>query len=109
MTVTHEWRGAFDNVELNELHAEAFERPVLDETEWTGRSSPPAQLGVGRRSGREPPDRLLQANSVASVRAKPDRFGDPGEVRAGDGIRHGAGAERAAVRRLRLGRTEVGG
>jgi hypothetical protein len=45
MTVTHEWRGAFDNVELNELHAEAFERPVLDETEWTGRSSPPARLG----------------------------------------------------------------
>jgi GNAT superfamily N-acetyltransferase len=34
MAVTYEWRGAFDNVELNELHAEAFETRVFDETEW---------------------------------------------------------------------------
>jgi GNAT superfamily N-acetyltransferase len=34
MTVTYEWRGPFDNVELNELHAEAFETRVFDETEW---------------------------------------------------------------------------
>jgi hypothetical protein len=33
MTVTYDWRGAFDNVELNELHAEAFETRVFDETE----------------------------------------------------------------------------
>ena len=34
MAVTYEWRAPFDNVELNELHAEAFETRVLDETEW---------------------------------------------------------------------------
>lgn len=34
MTVTYEWRGPFHNVELNELHAEAFETRVFDETEW---------------------------------------------------------------------------
>jgi GNAT superfamily N-acetyltransferase len=34
MTVTYEWRGALDNVEMNELHAEAFETRVFDETEW---------------------------------------------------------------------------
>jgi GNAT superfamily N-acetyltransferase len=34
MAVTYDWRGPFDNVELNELHAEAFETRVFDETEW---------------------------------------------------------------------------
>jgi GNAT superfamily N-acetyltransferase len=34
VAVTYEWRGEFDNVELNELHAEAFETRVFDETEW---------------------------------------------------------------------------
>jgi len=34
MAVTYEWRGRFDNIELNELHAEAFETRVFDETEW---------------------------------------------------------------------------
>lgn len=29
-----EWRGAFHNAELNELHAEAFETGVYDATEW---------------------------------------------------------------------------
>ncbi len=28
------WRGVFANVEVNELHAEAFETRVFDETEW---------------------------------------------------------------------------
>lgn len=35
MPVTYEWRGPFDNVELNELHAEAFETRVFDEAEWS--------------------------------------------------------------------------
>jgi GNAT superfamily N-acetyltransferase len=34
MPITYEWRGEFNNVELNELHAEAFETRVFDETEW---------------------------------------------------------------------------
>jgi GNAT superfamily N-acetyltransferase len=34
MAVTYEWRGPFDNLELNELHAEAFETRVFDETDW---------------------------------------------------------------------------
>jgi GNAT superfamily N-acetyltransferase len=33
MAVTYEWRGAFDNVEVNELHAEAFGTRVLEEAE----------------------------------------------------------------------------
>jgi GNAT superfamily N-acetyltransferase len=36
MHVTYEWRGAFDNAELNALHAAAFEHRVLDE-DWRGR------------------------------------------------------------------------
>jgi GNAT superfamily N-acetyltransferase len=37
MAVTYEWRGDFDNVEVNELHAQAFETEVPDEAErnWT--------------------------------------------------------------------------
>jgi GNAT superfamily N-acetyltransferase len=34
MTLGYEWRGEFGNVEINELHAEAFETRVFDETEW---------------------------------------------------------------------------
>ena len=34
MTITHAWRGDFNNRELNELHAEAFETRVYDGTEW---------------------------------------------------------------------------
>ncbi len=31
------WRGAFANAEVNELHAEAFETRVFDESEWNWR------------------------------------------------------------------------
>ena len=34
VTTTFEWRGAFTNVEVNALHAEAFETRVYDESEW---------------------------------------------------------------------------
>jgi GNAT superfamily N-acetyltransferase len=34
MTVDYRWRGDFDNVEVNALHAEAFGTSVFDETEW---------------------------------------------------------------------------
>lgn len=34
MTVTYTWRGDFDNAEMNELHAEAFETRVFDGSEW---------------------------------------------------------------------------
>lgn len=44
MTVEYTWRGAFDNAELNELHAEAFATRVYDESEWNWK-----QL-VGRHS-----------------------------------------------------------
>jgi GNAT superfamily N-acetyltransferase len=33
MTITYEWRGAFDNTTLNELHAEGFEHRALDD-DW---------------------------------------------------------------------------
>jgi GNAT superfamily N-acetyltransferase len=32
--VQYEWRGAFANAEVNELHAEAFDTRLYDETEW---------------------------------------------------------------------------
>lgn len=35
--VTVAWRGIFANAEVNELHAEAFETPVFDESEWDWR------------------------------------------------------------------------
>lgn len=34
MPIAYEWRGEFNNVELNELHAEAFATRVFDEAEW---------------------------------------------------------------------------
>jgi GNAT superfamily N-acetyltransferase len=33
MTTTYEWRGEFEDAEVNALHAEAFEHPVLDD-DW---------------------------------------------------------------------------
>ena len=35
MPITYEWRGEFDNREVNELHAAAFDHRVLDE-DWNG-------------------------------------------------------------------------
>jgi GNAT superfamily N-acetyltransferase len=37
VTITHGWRGDFGNDELNQLHAEAFETRVFDESEWNWR------------------------------------------------------------------------
>jgi len=34
MLVSYEWRGAFDNPELNQLHIRDFEGRVVDEGEW---------------------------------------------------------------------------
>ena len=34
MTPTYEWRGAFANREVNELHAEAFDTRLYDDGEW---------------------------------------------------------------------------
>jgi GNAT superfamily N-acetyltransferase len=34
MTITYEWRGTFDNAELNALHAEGFDHAVLDDDWW---------------------------------------------------------------------------
>ncbi|HEU4354193.1 MAG TPA: GNAT family N-acetyltransferase [Actinomycetota bacterium] len=34
MTIAYRWRGAFDNSELNALHAEAFETRIYDDDEW---------------------------------------------------------------------------
>jgi GNAT superfamily N-acetyltransferase len=33
MPLTYEWRGDFDNAEVNQLHAECFEHPVLED-DW---------------------------------------------------------------------------
>jgi ribosomal protein S18 acetylase RimI-like enzyme len=35
MHVTHAWRGAFENAELNQLHAEAFGHRLLED-DWLG-------------------------------------------------------------------------
>jgi GNAT superfamily N-acetyltransferase len=37
MHIAYEWRGEFSNNEVNELHAEAFETRVYDESEWDWR------------------------------------------------------------------------
>jgi GNAT superfamily N-acetyltransferase len=35
MSISYEWRGDFDNGEVNELHAAAFDHPVLND-DWSG-------------------------------------------------------------------------
>jgi len=35
MTITHEWRGNFDNTEVNALHAEGFEYAPMTYDWWT--------------------------------------------------------------------------
>jgi GNAT superfamily N-acetyltransferase len=35
MTIGYEWRGRFDNPELNSLHAKGFGHPPLDDDWWT--------------------------------------------------------------------------
>jgi GNAT superfamily N-acetyltransferase len=37
VTIAYAWRGDFDSAEVNELHAEAFETRVFDESEWNWR------------------------------------------------------------------------
>jgi GNAT superfamily N-acetyltransferase len=37
MDIAYTWRGEFGNAEVNELHAEAFDTNVYDETEWNWR------------------------------------------------------------------------
>jgi GNAT superfamily N-acetyltransferase len=37
VTIKHEWRGDFDNAEMNQLHAEAFETRLSDGSEWNWR------------------------------------------------------------------------
>ncbi|MHB8431826.1 MAG: GNAT family N-acetyltransferase [Acidimicrobiales bacterium] len=34
MSITYRWRGGFDNVEINRLHAEAFETDASDRRDW---------------------------------------------------------------------------
>jgi GNAT superfamily N-acetyltransferase len=34
VTIEYEWRGGFDNSELNALHAEAFETRIYADSEW---------------------------------------------------------------------------
>ena len=34
MEPTYEWRGQFENTEVNALHAEAFEHPAFPDSEW---------------------------------------------------------------------------
>jgi GNAT superfamily N-acetyltransferase len=54
MTITCTWRGDFNNAELNELHAEAFETRVYDEAEWNWAEQVEHSLGwvVARESAR---------------------------------------------------------
>jgi GNAT superfamily N-acetyltransferase len=37
MALSYEWRGDFDNDEVNALHAEAFNHRVLEDDDWKGR------------------------------------------------------------------------
>jgi GNAT superfamily N-acetyltransferase len=47
-----QWRGEFTNDELNELHAEAFDHPVLD-VDWVGQVEAHSLGWVTARVGRE--------------------------------------------------------
>ena len=53
MVLRFEWRGAFANDEINELHAAAFTTRVYSADEWNWvELTAAAQLGLGRRAGR---------------------------------------------------------
>ena len=34
MTITYQWRGTFASAEVNALHAECFDHPVLEDDDW---------------------------------------------------------------------------
>jgi GNAT superfamily N-acetyltransferase len=34
MTIEYQWRGEFANAEVDSLHAEGFDHPVLDDDDW---------------------------------------------------------------------------
>jgi GNAT superfamily N-acetyltransferase len=36
MEIRYEWRGGFENPEVNALHAEGFGHPVLEQDDWWG-------------------------------------------------------------------------
>lgn len=55
MTITYEWRGTFDDAELNALHAEGFEHAVLDDDWWTQVN----RHSLGWVCARETPDAAL--------------------------------------------------
>ncbi|HEY3610368.1 MAG TPA: GNAT family N-acetyltransferase [Pseudonocardiaceae bacterium] len=50
--VSYEWRGRFDNVEVNRLHAEGFEHRVLD-VDWWGQLTTHSLGWVCARRGAE--------------------------------------------------------
>ena len=50
MTITYEWRGAFENRPLNVLHAEGFDHPVLD-VDWVAQVTRHSLGWVCARSG----------------------------------------------------------
>ena len=52
MTVTYEWRGDFENAELNALHAEAFDHRVLED-DWRGQVRDHSLGWVCARNGDE--------------------------------------------------------
>jgi GNAT superfamily N-acetyltransferase len=52
MEMRYEWRGEFDNGELNALHAEGFGHPVLDD-DWRGRVEQHSLGWVCARDGDE--------------------------------------------------------
>ena len=55
MTPKFSWRGPFGNPEVNELHAEAFSHPVLDDWDWVSQCEAHSLGWVTARIG----DRLV--------------------------------------------------
>ncbi len=52
MTIGYEWRGSFDNAEVNALHAEGFGHPVLAD-DWKGQVERHSLGWVCARDGRD--------------------------------------------------------
>jgi GNAT superfamily N-acetyltransferase len=53
MEITYEWRGTFENPEINALHAEAFEHPVIEDDDWWGQVNRHSLGWVCARQGDE--------------------------------------------------------
>lgn len=66
--ITYTWRGDVDNVEMNRLHADAFETRVFDGTEWNWKEQ--LRRPPGSRTRWWPPTHATRGSATDSWRSR---------------------------------------